>query len=196
MRAGPALLGEKDRRLGGGDAAKRHGRCRGLGAGQWQREDQANTRHSRWSTPCHLRAFPIPVLIEPKCSVCGGASARIEILEPSEDPQDLDKWESRWRELFRENRDRESWWLLFSSIGGANGVAGDPMSEDKAKRWIDALQEPLEFERVRSLDLYDDIGFCGECRKPYCATHWSVSSSGYGTCPEGHGKSLDPHWSP
>lgn len=48
----------------------------------------------------------------------------------------------------------------------------------------------------RSLDLYDDIGFCDECKVPYCDIHWSVSATGYGTCPKGHGKSLDPHWSP
>ena len=142
------------------------------------------------------RQARVTVLVEPKCSVCGSSSARIEILKPDEDPQDLERWEARWRDLFEEHRDRASWWLLFSSIGGANGVAGDPMSQEKAKRWIDALHEPLTFERVRTLDLYDDIGFCGECKKPYCATHWSVSSSGYGTCPKGHGRSLDPHWSP
>ena len=29
---------------------------------------------------------------------------------------------------------------------------------------------------------------------PYCYRHWHVSESGYGYCPYGHGKSLDPHW--
>jgi hypothetical protein len=31
---------------------------------------------------------------------------------------------------------------------------------------------------------------------PYCARHWHVSPIGYGHCPLGHGKSLDPHWQP
>jgi hypothetical protein len=31
---------------------------------------------------------------------------------------------------------------------------------------------------------------------PYCARHWHLSQTGYGTCPLGHGKSLDPHWQP
>lgn len=136
------------------------------------------------------------MLIEPKCAVCGRPSARIEILKPDERPSNLDDWEPQWRELFLKHWDPTRWRLLFSSIGGGNGVAGDSMSKDKAERWLAALQGPLTYERVRSLDLYDDIGFCGECRKPYCDTHWTVSASGLGRCPEGHGKSLDPHWSP
>lgn len=70
------------------------------------------------------------------------------------------------------------------------------MTEKKAARWMEALQEPLTYESVRTVDLYDDLGFCGDCKVPYCDTHWNVSTSGYGRCPEGHGKSLDPHWSP
>jgi hypothetical protein len=26
--------------------------------------------------------------------------------------------------------------------------------------------------------------------------HWDVSSTGYGRCPRGQGRSLDPHWWP
>jgi hypothetical protein len=32
------------------------------------------------------------------------------------------------------------------------------------------------------------------CDASYCYHHWQVSESGYGYCPRGHGKSLDPHW--
>ncbi|MFN2524873.1 MAG: hypothetical protein ABR505_01200 [Actinomycetota bacterium] len=70
------------------------------------------------------------------------------------------------------------------------------MTEEKAVRWVEALQEPLTYESLRTLDVYDDLGFCGDCKVPYCDTHWNVSTTGYGTCPQGHGKSLDPHWSP
>ena len=41
---------------------------------------------------------------------------------------------------------------------------------------------------------YDDAGFCQDCNAPYCYRHWHVSETGYGHCPAGHGKSLDPHW--
>ncbi len=39
-------------------------------------------------------------------------------------------------------------------------------------------------------------GFCQDCDAPYCHQHWHVSDTGYGYCPCGHGKSMDPHWSP
>jgi hypothetical protein len=42
---------------------------------------------------------------------------------------------------------------------------------------------------------YDDAGFCQEC-DTYCYWHWHMTRSGYAYCPEGHGKNLDPHWSP
>ncbi len=60
----------------------------------------------------------------------------------------------------------------------------------------EAFAEPLRYEKVRQADLYDDAGFCAECGVAYCPTHWNVSPGGYGRCPRGHGKSLDPHWSP
>jgi hypothetical protein len=45
--------------------------------------------------------------------------------------------------------------------------------------------------------LYDNAGICGPCGDlPYCRQHWHVTQSGLGTCPHGHGKSLDSHWSP
>jgi hypothetical protein len=49
---------------------------------------------------------------------------------------------------------------------------------------------------VHTAGFYDDAGFCRDCDAPYCYRHWHVSESGYGYCPRGHGKSLDPHWSP
>jgi hypothetical protein len=49
---------------------------------------------------------------------------------------------------------------------------------------------------VHAAGFYDDAGFCQSCDAPYCYRHWQVTRSGYGYCPHGHGKSLDPHWSP
>jgi hypothetical protein len=51
-------------------------------------------------------------------------------------------------------------------------------------------------ERVRGAGLYDNAGVCLPCGRPYCREHWSITASGFGTCPQGHGKSLDMHWSP
>jgi hypothetical protein len=44
--------------------------------------------------------------------------------------------------------------------------------------------------------LDNDAGFCPDCEVPYCHQHWHLSDTGYGYCPYGHGKDLDPHWSP
>ena len=52
----------------------------------------------------------------------------------------------------------------------------------------------IRFAQVRTAGFYDDAGFCQDCDAPYCYQHWHVSESGYGHCPRGHGKSLDPHW--
>jgi hypothetical protein len=125
-----------------------------------------------------------------------GACSRVEILEPHELPHNFEEWEHDRKTAFREYRDSEKPHLLFSSLGGSTGWVGDPMSDEKAARWKDALQEPLDYDRVHGLGLHDDIGFCNECKVPYCDTHWSISTGGVRTCPEGHAKSLDPHWSP
>ena len=57
-----------------------------------------------------------------------------------------------------------------------------------------AFRPPLCFAQVHTAGFYDDAGFCQDCDVPYCYRHWQVSESGYGYCPRGHGKSLDPHW--
>jgi hypothetical protein len=51
----------------------------------------------------------------------------------------------------------------------------------------------LRFVQVHTARFYD-AGFCQDCDAPYGYRHWQVSESGYGYCPRGHGKSLDPHW--
>ena len=78
----------------------------------------------------------------------------------------------------------------------AGGRHGDDCSTEEAAPYLAAFSQPLTFEKVHGAELYDDAGFCEECDKPYCYDHWKVSAGGYGHCPEGHGKSLDPHWSP
>jgi hypothetical protein len=50
--------------------------------------------------------------------------------------------------------------------------------------------------QVYTAGFYDDAGVCDRCDVPYCYQHWSVSSSGLGTCLRGDAKSLDSHRSP
>jgi hypothetical protein len=79
-------------------------------------------------------------------------------------------------------------------VTAGNGL-GDPVSAERAWRIAEGFAEPLSWERVREAGFYDS-GVCQECDAPYCYRHWQVTQSGYGRCPAGHGKSLDPHWSP
>lgn len=92
---------------------------------------------------------------------------------------------------------RESGWTLgFWGFCGMNGGA-DPLSDERAQAILEAFQGPnFEVDKIAAAGFYDDAGYCRDCGKFYCETHWNVSSSGGGTCPAGHFKSLDPHWSP
>lgn len=108
----------------------------------------------------------------PRCSMCKRLAATIEVLEVS-----------------------GSWHLIYSGPGGSNGN-GDRISAERAQVIRDAFAHPYERTKIRAAGFYDDAGFCASCGKFYCARHWNVSSSGGGSCPAGHFKSLDPHWSP
>jgi len=110
--------------------------------------------------------------LSPRCSVCERLAAKIEVLEVS-----------------------GSWLLRYSGPGGSNG-SGDRISAERARVIRDAFAEPYEPTRIRAAGFYDDAGFCLDCGKFYCPTHWDISSTGGGFCPAGHFKSLDPHWSP
>ena len=87
------------------------------------------------------------------------------------------------------------WYLIVEGVAAGNG-SGSPVGAGEAGRIARAFRPPLCFDRVRTAGFYDDAGFCGDCGAPYCARHWHLSGTGYGHCPLGHGKSLDPHWQP
>ena len=110
------------------------------------------------------------------CGVCGDVAAHIEVLAPDEQPGG------------------GAWWLRYAGIEAGNG-RGDEIDATRAEVFIEVLTPPIDLDRLDELDLYDDAGVCRECGTAYCHAHWA-SVIGYGTCPNGHGKSLDPHWSP
>ena len=85
--------------------------------------------------------------------------------------------------------------MTYSGPGGSNG-SGDSISAERARAIITAFTLPYDPNEIRAADYYDDAGYCLECRKFYCPTHWNVTPTGGGWCPAGHFKSLDPHWSP
>jgi hypothetical protein len=84
--------------------------------------------------------------------------------------------------------------FIYRGIVAGNG-SGDNIDRERAEEIADAFREPVTFDRVRTADLYDDAGLCKDCNAFYCIEHWN-EHDGFGTCPRGHGKSLDPHWWP
>lgn len=92
-------------------------------------------------------------------------------------------------------RDPGQWYLLFQGIAPHTGYGG-PVDASQAGRITGAFRPPLRFAQVRTAGFCDDAGFCPDCDAPYCYRHRHVSESGYGCCPRGHGKSLDPRSSP
>lgn len=138
-----------------------------------------HTRMMDWMVHWKRRLFPeaptpIQVLsLSPPCSECGNSAALVRLAEFS-----------------------DGWRLTFEGVAGSGNGGGDPISGAKVQSIRDALSPPYASERIRAAGFYDDFGYCIPCEKFYCATHWQVSTTGGGTCPAGHFKSLDPHWHP
>ena len=110
------------------------------------------------------------------CAECGRQATRVTLLAPRTS-------ESSWR-------------FAYEGIVGGTGARGDAVTVEEATVLTRAFAEPITFQNVMLADFYDNAGLCPECQRPYCFNHWDVSVGGLGHCPEGHYKSLDPHWSP
>jgi len=118
---------------------------------------------------------------------------RIELVAPGHFPAEWEQWPSTVRASIVRQREPGQWYLLFKGVATYNGY-GDPLDASRAGQIAQAFRPPLCFAQVHTAGFYDDAGFCQDCDVPYCYRHWQVSQSGYGYCPRGHGKSLDPHW--
>ena len=133
------------------------------------------------------------MVVTPPCAVCGTPSARVELVAPGQVPAEWEQWPSTVQGSIVRQREPGQWYLLFKGVAADNGY-GDPIDASRAGRIAQAFRPPLSFAQVHTAGFYDDAGFCQDCDAPYCYRHWHVSESGYGYCPRGHGKSLDPHW--
>ncbi|HUS23013.1 MAG TPA: N-formylglutamate amidohydrolase [Aeromicrobium sp.] len=153
-----------------------------------------------WAAPPPTRGSRVArrrdhLVFRPPCTECGAVASSIELVPVGELPVDWDDLDRDTKHMTWQFYRVDSWQLVFVGIMSGNGV-GDGISTEEAARIAEAFREPFEFDRIRTADFYDDAGFCGDCRAFYCYVHWNVSSTGGGTCPRGHFKSLDPHWSP
>jgi hypothetical protein len=151
----------------------------------WDRESEAKVRAQMAEA----------MVVTPPCAECGAPSSRVELVAPGQWPAGWEQWPSSVRDIISRQREPGQWYLLLKGTATENGY-GDPIDASQAGRISQAFRPPLSFAQVHTAGFYDDAGFCEDCDAPYCYQHWHVSESGYGHCPRGHGKSLDPHWSP
>ena len=110
--------------------------------------------------------------LDPPCHVCERPATHVEI-----------------------RHETGGWRFIYQGIEAGNGN-GRIVPEDEAGLLTAAFADPPNFDLMRKAQLFDDAGYCDECGVAYCYTHWSPTTTGWGTCPCGHGKGLDPHWSP
>jgi len=130
----------------------------------------------------------------PPCAMCGSPSARVELVAPRQLPAEWDQWNLRRQAAFLDGRDPDRWQLLFEGVAGGNGWVGDPIEAGRAENIAAAFRQPWSYAQIHTAGFHDDAGFCAECDAAYCYRHWHVSEIGFGHCPRGPGKSLDPLW--
>ena len=125
----------------------------------------------------------------------GTPAAHIELVVPGQLPAGWDQWPTVMHVSVLRRPGPGQWHLLRQDIATGNSYGG-PIDASLAGRIAWALRPPLRFAQVRAARHHDHAGFCPDCEVPYCHQHWHLSDTGYGYCPYGHGKNLDPHWSP
>jgi len=138
-----------------------------------------------------------PIVAATPCAVCGTPYQRIELIAPGGLPSQWNDWDPSRQDMFlRLYRQPDRWHLLIDRPDDNDYDLGQPIDAAWAGQIMAAFEPPLSYDRVHTAGFYDDAGFCDRCDAPYCHRHWNVSSSGLGTCPGGHDKSLDPHRRP
>ncbi len=148
----------------------------------WEREHEAKM----WAQMAN------PMVVTPPCAACDAPSTRVELVAPGHLPAEWQQWPATVRATIERQRQPGQWWLLFKGVAACNGY-GDPIDVSQAGKIAQAFRPPLCFAQVHTAGFRDDAGFCQDCDAPYCYHHWHVSETGYGYCPRGHGKSLDPY---
>lgn len=108
-------------------------------------------------------------------------------------PLSGEQWNSQRQGFFLLHHEPERWHLIFKGVATENGYMGDPINASRAEQIARAFRPLLSFAQVHTAAFCDDAGPCRDCDAPYYYHHWHVSEGGYGYCPRGHGKSMDPH---
>jgi hypothetical protein len=151
----------------------------------WEREHEAKIQ-------AHMAR---PLVVTPPCAACRTPSAHLELVAPDQLAAGWDRWPSTTHGGFLRQPVPGQWYLLRQDIATGSSYGG-PIDASLAGRIAWALRPPLRYAQVRTARFDDDLGFCPDCEVPYCYRHWHLSETGYGSCPYGHDKDLDPHRSP
>jgi hypothetical protein len=132
---------------------------------------------------------------QPRRASCAGSRRPTSSWSlPGQLPAGWDQWDHDRCDAFQRRRDPGRWHLLFEGVAAGNGWGGDPIDASRAARIAEEFRQAWTYAQVHTAGFHDDAGFCGECDAAYCYRHWQVSDIGFGHCPRGHGKSLDPRW--
>jgi hypothetical protein len=144
-----------------------------------------------------VSAPPASMIASLPCAVCGEQSAHVELVAPGSLPAGWAQWDVRRQATYKQFHDA-SWWRFIYDGPAAGSGSGHDISDAEAAKITEVFMPPVTAVRVHDVSgFYDNAGICGPCGDvPYCRQHWHVSQSALGTCPRGHTKSLDPHWSP
>lgn len=131
------------------------------------------------------------------CAICGKQSAHVELVAPGEFPSKWAEWAASRQATYERFHDPSRWRFIYDGPASGSGDGYD-IPQAQAAAIAAAFAPPITAARVHDdAGFYDNAGICGPCGDaPYCREHWHVTQSGLGTCPNGHAKSLDPHWSP
>jgi hypothetical protein len=172
------------------------GRCQDLAR---QLSEQAARVRARIRARDHARAQLMPqmaraMMVTPLCAACGAPATRIELVAPGQLPAQWEHWPATVRDSFLRCRGPGQWCLIRDGVAAGNGNPIQAGEAGEAGRIAWAFRPPLRYDQVATAGFYDNAGFCQDCDAAYCYRHWHVSGTGYGQCPAGHGKSLDPHW--
>ena len=132
-----------------------------------------------------------PLDLTVRCAVCGGKAARVQLVAPFERPSDWQQWTQEQQDRFERRRNEHDWWFILSGVAAGNGF-GTAIDYEEAARFTAAFAQPLRYATVHTSGLFDNAGFCEDCDTPYCAEHWNLTGAGFGRCPAGHSKTLDP----
>jgi hypothetical protein len=129
------------------------------------------------------------MVVTPPCAACGAPATRIELVGPGQLPAQWEQWPATVRDSFPLHRGPGQWYLIRDGVATAIRFRpGRPVgSPGRSGRRCAMTRWPRPGSTMTP-------AFARTATRRTATGHWHVSETGYGHCPAGHGKSLDPHW--